>query len=362
MHVLIAISAGGHAMRRSIAEVVAVGVKAGHTLRALAPESEARDLRSLGIPIESWRPVGPFNVLRSIGALRRAVERFEPDVVVAFGWTASTVALGTLPPRFAAKTMVVLEDPIREAEMPKAFVEKRLPELLGRAGLVWCAYPTLVRGLVNGLGIAADHVELVTPGVAPVCLPGLARAPGRKGPILGYLGRLDAERAWEVALDALAKLVPTHPDARLWFANTGRVEGLVRAHARSLHVLDAVTFYENLPTAEFLLGIDLLLVPRMVDGLPYALMEGLVNGIPVVAADDAGLRDTLSPFAGYLVPDTAEGFAAGITTAWNEIDHAWERAAEQRARASETFDPEAVSQRLLAAWDRLASENAVASR
>jgi glycosyltransferase involved in cell wall biosynthesis len=351
--VLLAVSAGGYAMRRSVCETI-VAARDRYTIRVLAPDREAQAIRPFGVPVESWKPAGLFNVLRSIGALRRAVERFEPEVIEAYGWTAGAVTLGALPARYAARTIVFLQDPIRDGEMPKPFLEKRLPELLARPAAIVVGYEKLRRGLIAGFHVDEDRIEVDVPPVAPLTAPNLERAPRRPGPIVGYVGPLDAERAWEVAIDALASLLKTYPNARLWFANGGRVAPLVRQHARTMRVLDAVTFYDELPTAELFDGIDLLVTPRMYDGLPYAPLEALVSGIPFVASNNDGMSDVLAPFSGYLVPDTAEGIAEGIARTWDAIDEAWANAAEQRASATAAFEPEAVYAKTFARWERIA--------
>jgi glycosyltransferase involved in cell wall biosynthesis len=354
--VLLAVSAGGYAMRRTVAETIAAAAATGrYALRALAPEREGVALRALGIPVEAWRPAGLFNVLRSVGALRRAVEREDPDVIAVFGWTAAAVILGALPERYASRAVVYLQDPIRKGEMPNPFIENRLPQLLGRAPMFAVAYEALQRGLVNAFAVPEDRIALEPPAVRPLTPPNLARAPGRPGPILGYVGSLDAERAWEVAIDALALTLAEQPRARLWFANTGRIVPLVRQHARTQRVLDAVTFYNDLPAAELFVGIDVLVAPRVRDGLPYAPLEAVASGIPFVAANVDGMASALAPYAGFLVPDDAAGFAEGIAGAWASIDALWEQAAAQRARACEAFDPDAIFTRTFARWDAAAT-------
>jgi glycosyltransferase involved in cell wall biosynthesis len=355
MKVLFLVSGGGEAMRRSVRDAI-VAAAPQHELRLLAPDGEGKALRDTGVPIESWQPAGLFNVLRSINALRRAVDRFEPDVIHAFGWTASSVALGALVSRYARRMLVTLQDPIREKEMPRPFVEKRLPELLARAGAIDCAYATLERVITTSLKVPPERVSLAPYGVRDIVADPYERAPGRRGPIVGYIGRLEADRAWEVTLDALAAIVKTESEAQVRFARTGPVQSLVRAHARSQHVLDAVTFFDDLPLDEFLTDIDLLVVPKSRDGLPYSLVDALVNGIPVVASNTGGIADTLAPYAGWLVPDDAEGFAAGILAAWNGIDAAWDAAQAQRAAVRAVFSADVAAARQLALYERLAAE------
>ncbi len=353
--VLHLVSAGGPAMRRTVAETTRMfGPETEQ--RMLAPDAEAKVLRPFGVPIESWRPAGLFNVLRSIGALRRSVERYEPDVILAYGWTAAAVGLGALAPRYARRIVARLQDPIRDGEMPKPFYEKRLPELLQRAGAISCAYEKLARQVTEHLGVAPERVSVLPYPIASGSALALERTPGRPGPILGLVQRLEADGAWGTAIDALAELKPRFPDARLWLAGDGPVLPLVRQYARQKGVLDEISFFGNMPAAEVESGLDLLLVPQSRDALPYALLEALVHGVPVIAANVAGIADLLAPFAGaWLVPDDGHGFAHGVATVWPQIDAAWAAARAQRAEAAAAFDAATIQGAMFALYESVAN-------
>jgi glycosyltransferase involved in cell wall biosynthesis len=348
-------SSGGAAMRRSLRSAIALAAP-NYELRMLAPDAESKALRDCAVPTESWRPAGLFNVLRAINVLRRAVDRFEPDAIHAFGWTAASVALGALPTRFASRTLVTLQDPIRKNELPKAFIDKRLPELLARGWMVNCAYETLRRVLVDALGVPSAKVRVVPYAVEPAVPGEVHRPAGRPGPIVGYAGRLESDRAWEIAIDATARAAKALPQIRLTMGRSGPIAGLVRAHARSAGIAERTTFLPDAPLAELFAGIDLLVVPASFDGLPYVLPEALVAGVPVVGADAGGIADTLAPYAGWLVPDDATGFAAGIEEAWSGIDGAWAAARGQTATAAAAFSAETLNAELLATYARMAGE------
>jgi glycosyltransferase involved in cell wall biosynthesis len=139
------------------------------------------------------------------------------------------------------------------------------------------------------------------------------------------------------------------------------VHSLVRAHARGQRVLDAVTFFDDLPLAEFFTGIDLVAVPRTRDGVPYSLVEALVNGMPVVGSNSGGIADTLAPFSGWLVPDEAQSFAEGFRAAWADIDAAWNAAQAQRPATRAAFSPEKSAAHQLDTYARLVAVEAVSS-
>lgn len=356
--VLVLLSSGGEAMRRSVRAYIDAA-RGRYELRILAPDAEAKAFRDLGIPIESWKPAGLFNVLRSIGALRRAVERDNPAIVHCFGWTAAAVAMGALPSRFASRAVVSLQDPIRDNEMPKAFVDKRLPELMTRAGAILCAYAGIKRALVNGFHVEADRVTVLGYPVVSNTPRDLARPPGRRGPIVGWSGPLIADRSWEVAIDAVSQLIPDMPEIDLWIAGDGPVKSLVKAHARERGAQHAVTFFGPMPTPELISGIDMLLVPQSRDGLPYQLIEGLVGGVPIVASNTGGIADTLiDRQTAWLVPNDAAGFADGIRDVWSRIDDAWLDAQAQRVAAITEFDPDRIHGEMFAIYDRLIAQTA----
>jgi glycosyltransferase involved in cell wall biosynthesis len=167
---------------------------------------------------------------------------------------------------------------------------------------------------------------------------------------------LESDRAWEVAIEAVARVRKRSPQAGLTFGRTGPIAGLVRSQARSAGLAGAVTFLDDVSMPELFAGIDLLVVPSGFDGLPYALIEALVDGVPVIGADVGGIADTLAPYAGWLVPDDARGFAAGIDEAWLGIDEAWRAAQAQRVAAVAAFSPETLHRDLLSAYERMATE------
>jgi glycosyltransferase involved in cell wall biosynthesis len=356
MKLLLLVSDGGDAQRRAVRGVLETAQTRGDDVRILAPDSEGKLLRDHGVPIESWQPGGLFNELRSIGALRRAVERHAPDVIHAIGWAAGAVVLGALPASYAPRTLVSLLDPIHEGEIPKQFVEQRLPDLLRRAAHLTCAYPTLADELVGRFGVGAERVTVVPYGVSPVLPPHAARPPGRDGPIVGYAGGSEVERGWEIAFEAVAGVLREFPAAHLRFAAPASVGTLLRAYARGREVrCDIVPVAERGPAA-FFGAIDLLIVPHGEDGLPWGLLQGLVDGVPVVAADRDGIADTVRALGtGLLVPDDGIAFADGIAQTWTAIDGAWREAQCRRAAAIAAFDPAQVGARMTTIYDRIAA-------
>ena len=352
--VLYLFSAFSDSMRRNALEVVSEAMER-YDVQILAMEKDVKTLRTAGVPAKAWKPTGLLTMLWAIDALRKTVKSYDPDMIHAFGFTAAAAGLGSVSRMMASRTLVSLHDPVplAGAELPKAFVEKRLPLLLERAGQIVCAHPTLAEEVSEHLGVPPDEIDMIPPGI-PVG-PTLAMRPkGRPGPIVGYAGQLGPDKAWETALAAFAKVKAELPDAQLWIAGTGTLIAQVRSEASGLGVLEAISFFGDIGLAELFAGIDLLVVPRGKDPHPLGFLEALVTGIPVVATNRGALADYIGEReTGWLVTPDADGFSAGIIDAWSHIDEAWEGAAAQRAAAAAEFDPATVLARIFAHYDEL---------
>jgi glycosyltransferase involved in cell wall biosynthesis len=352
--VLVLFSSLSPSMRRSALEIVSAAMER-YEVQIFAPDRDAKSLRSAGVSVQTWKPTGLLTMLWAIDALRKTVKSYDPDMIHAFGFTAAAAGLGSVSRMMAARTLVTLHDPIplAGAELPKAFVEKRLPLLLDRAGRIVCEHPTLAKEVSEHLGVPPERVEMIPPGVPAG--PALEMRPkGRPGPILGFAGQLGPDKAWETALAAFAKVKADFPDAQLWIAGDGTLVQQVRSEARSLGVLEAISFFGDIGLAQLFAGIDLLVVPRGKDPHPPGFLEALVTGVPVVAANRGALADFIGEReTGWLVTPDVEGFAAGIGDAWTHIDEAWLGAAAQRPAAAAEFDPVKIAERTLAIYGEL---------
>ena len=114
-------------------------------------------------------------------------------------------------------------------------------------------------------------------------------------PVLGYVGRLAADKGLDVVLDALDAVRLDYSAARL--VVIGEVDDADPPSADVLGRLDSdpgVTTMGWVPdVAEPMRSFDVLVFPSLREGLPNAVIEAAASGVPTVGWDVTGVRDAI---------------------------------------------------------------------
>ena len=134
-----------------------------------------------------------------------------------------------------------------------------------------------------------------------------------EAPLLLALGRLHRNKAFDVLLEALARL----PECYLWLAGEGPEESRLRGQAESLGVAGRVRFLGwREDTAALYNAADLFVCPSRHEPLGNVIIEAWSHGLPVVAARAAGPEELIADGrSGVLTPlEDAGALAAGIQT------------------------------------------------
>ena len=170
---------------------------------------------------------------------------------------------------------------------------------------------------------------------------------------LVYIGRLASEKGLYELLQALRLAVHIGVDARLIVAGDGpEAEGLRRC-ATALGLGSRVSFVGPVfgdAKIRLLAMSDVAVLPSYAEGLPYALLEAMAAGLPVLATPVGAIPDVVSDgIHGYLVPPRDPG----------AITEAIEKLAANREGLS--WMSRACRKRALAAYsiERLARELAL---
>ncbi|MGK3208882.1 glycosyltransferase [Amycolatopsis sp. MEPSY49] len=330
LHVISELGAGG--AETLVAGMVARGeeygwesaVASGGGFRA--DELAAAGTPTFAVPLARRSKTG---VLKAAWAVRRAVTRFRPDVVLAHNVGASLVArLATRRPVVTVFHGVADDDvpaAVRILRRTSRQVVAVSPATAGRLTGAGLPDPVVIRNAVFArppvFGRAEVRASLGVPARTPVAL---------------CLARLEPQKRHDVLLDAWAAV---DGDAVLWLAGDGSLRaGLERraeALGRRVEFLGTRT-----DVADLLAAADVTVLTSDWEGLPLAVLESLAAGRPVVATDVGGVGDVLADGGGLVVPpgDPAATAAALTTLLFDEA--ARESAAALGLRTIQReFDP-----------------------
>lgn len=135
-------------------------------------------------------------------------------------------------------------------------------------------------------------------------------------PLLLSVGYLVEVKGHHIAIDALQKLLPTHPQARLMVIGAGEERDRLKALCQSLGVQENVTFTGALPNADlykWYSAADVMILASSREGWANVLLESMACGTPVVATRIWGTPEVVAEdVAGRLV-DQRDGTAFAAT-------------------------------------------------
>jgi glycosyltransferase involved in cell wall biosynthesis len=127
-------------------------------------------------------------------------------------------------------------------------------------------------------------------------------------PIIGYVGRLSAEKDLYSWLRAVALVATEYPQAQFVIVGEGRNDRLLaelRKMAAGLDIADKVKFLgyrDNLPAIYAI--FDIFFLSSLREGICNSLLEAMAMGIPVVATDVGGTKElVIDGQTGYMVPN-----------------------------------------------------------
>ncbi|HEU0304874.1 MAG TPA: glycosyltransferase [Gaiellaceae bacterium] len=176
----------------------------------------------------------------------------------------------------------------------------------------------------------------------------------RSGPVVGSIGRLD----WQKAYDVLIRALPELPGVTAVIVGEGEERLRLTQLARELGVSDRLELTGWHDDARRLLGsFDVFVLSSRFEGLPLVVLEAMLAGLPVVAADVGSVSEAVvDGSTGLLVPP---GDPAALARALAELlaDPARRREMGEtgRRRALESFRVEDMGARYDALYDEVLS-------
>lgn len=135
-------------------------------------------------------------------------------------------------------------------------------------------------------------------------------------PLLLCVGRLEQEKGFQVAIQAVRRLLPRFPTLRLLVVGEGAYRNvLARAAASTDGAVTLTGYAPGQQVARLLAAADIFVMPTLChEAFPMTIVEAMAAGLPVVASHVGGIPDAVDENrTGMLVPmGSAEALARAI--------------------------------------------------
>ncbi len=181
-------------------------------------------------------------------------------------------------------------------------------------------------------------------------------------PVLLYVGSLSAEKRLDRWLRVARSLCDEVPELVLWLVGEGPQRRQLVAQAGSLGLGDALRLLgARDDVAGFLRAADLFLLTSDSEGMPAAVLEAGMQGLPVVAFEVGGLAECVADGrTGRLVePGDEEACAMAAVELLRSPEGRARMGREARAWCRERFSIEVVAGRYLEFYRRLVAGRSV---
>jgi glycosyltransferase involved in cell wall biosynthesis len=320
-------------------------------------------------------PIGPGSDLRALVRLRKLLGHRAFDVVHTH--TAKAGVVGRLAAHRAGVPRLVHTYhgfPFHEFQAaPRRRAYVRIERWLGQiTDLALCvgtgvAVEAVRRQLISPerirtIGVVVDELVVDSSVVDSSVVDGLvpsadsrARARAALGlpgdaTVVGTVGRLTYQKAPEDFLAALMAL--DRPGVIGVWVGGGELAGQIAAQAREIPSIRVLLTGQRVNVPELLPALDVFVLCSRYEGLPTAVVEAMVCGIPVVATAVNSVGDVVVPGeTGLLVPPGHPALMADAVGFLLDSPGAASRmAAAAQARLGQRFGEPALRQALAAAY------------
>ncbi len=213
------------------------------------------------------------------------------------------------------------------------------------ADAVVAATPAWADELERTLGL--EHVHVVPNAADVTSLIAVPREAPQHQTVL-FLGRLERAKGVFELVDAIAKLRRERPGLRLVLAGRGRDELALTELVSERGLVDAVEltgWVDGEDKRRLLAGATCLALPSYAEGLPLAVLEAMLSGVPVVATRVGGIPEAArdGDEALLVTPGDVAELAEALGRVLDDERLAARLARAARKRALEKYHPDQVA-------------------
>lgn len=182
--------------------------------------------------------------------------------------------------------------------------------------------------------------------------------------VVGAVGRLAAVKGHASLIEAAARLRGLGLGVRVVLAGSGPMLTELQSLADQLGIESFVHFVGHRSDVPAVLeAFDVFAHPSLSEALPYAVMEAMSMGLPVVASDVGGIPEIVArDQTGFLVPPgDIDGLASGLRALIESPELRVRMGCAGRQRILDCFDEQRMTDRTIALYRSLLRESRVAA-
>jgi glycosyltransferase involved in cell wall biosynthesis len=177
--------------------------------------------------------------------------------------------------------------------------------------------------------------------------------------VVAFAGRLVAQKNPELFIEAAAIAAPARHDLRFVLFGDGPARSALEDLARARGVAERVKFLGHRPDAiDLYAGVDVMAFTSRYEGLPFAVLEAMALGVPVVAVRIPGMDEAVvDGGTGRLIDGGARELADAITRLAADPAARASMGLAARARALERFSVQRMVDETTAVYARISTRD-----
>ena len=347
-HVVLTLDVGG--LERNVVNQVREGRRIGQRVTVVClehPGTLAPRVEQLGATVLALGK-GPGLKPAMIWRLARHFRRLRPDVV-------HTHQLATLLYAGAAARLLRVPVVIHTEHGREAYATRWRTRALGRVAgsfcdRFYCLTTNMAEEIQAARIVPSRKLRRIENGIDVSSFAGATfdRDAIRSGlgipttaPVIGTVGRLNEVKRQDVLIRAFALVRQRLPDAHLVLVGDGPLLADLRSLAGQLGVMEAVHFVGYQPhSGPFLKSMDVFALTSRSEGMPQAVIEASIMGLPVVASRVGGLPEVVQDGVTGTLFEAGDhaALAAALTHYLVDADIRHHTGAAAAAHATSRFD------------------------
>ncbi len=344
--------------------------------REPAFQRDVEALRQAGVAVEvvdMGREIHLRDDLRALRELQQYFERHPFDIIHTHSSKAGM--LGRLAAWRAGNPAVRVHSPhafafVMRVPRMRRLLYLALERLAGRlTDMLVCTCESELKVAVRSRIVPPGRVAVVRIGVdlrefhpeADVREMRAALELPNRHRVVGTVGALVEQKGHEFLVEAAPLVLEQMPHTTFLLIGDGPLREPLEARATELGIGRRMRFLGHRDdVGRVLPALDLFVLPSLWEGLPYALIEAMAVGVPVVGSDIAGIADVIrSRETGWLAPvGSVEGLADAIVLALSREGMSARMAEAARELVVREHGREQMLATLAALYERLVEERA----